>query len=1349
MEQTRQKRTAKILLATVLTFVVTLAMVVGLLPGMGLTAYADNTETLLTTITATGQEQASYSVENIATVAFSYTAEGSSAYLANWGWWGYGWSATVNAAEGYTITKCVFYDDQDRTATDSEAPFVVETTEEDKTPQVNGTPILAYTSKGITKIEVYGYATPALDPVSYMVWNGTTLVEKTGDDACTDYTVVTADTTTFEDGKWYVVSNSVTVSSRITVTGTANLILRDGATLTASKGITVNSGNTINIYAQIGGTGELNAGNDSNVASIGGGARYQSGGTVNIHGGKITATGGTNASGIGGALDGGNGEVNIYGGEVIARGQNYAAGIGGYSGKSGGTVNIYGGTVNASGSQYGTTGIGIGGIKPGSCVVHIYGGEVTATSEKAAAGIQGTVTIDGGTVTANGGVSVGIDGSSGETYSSNGINGTVAINGGTVTATGGNVTASDYMGAIECSGGTIYACSGISGTVTISGGTVTATGGNVTGNIENYGGNIYACNGIGGTVTISGGTVAAIGGSHTGSLNNYRGTTVKEKGFGGTLTLGAGMYLYGGTSANPESDLSNYRAGAGDYIGDRYVYMTVNNVVPHIHSFTYSATGATITAACTAGCDITEGLALTISAPTELTYDGSAKAATLSTGYNTTAFPGEYMIKYYKGANEVEAANVKAAGDYTAKVTVGEATASVDFTIAKATPSIETIPTASAVTYGQKLADSTLTNGVAKLGNNTVEGKFTWKSTETKPSVSDSNITEYAVMFNPTVTDNYAAVECKVKLTVNRAEPTVTVPTAKTPTYNGSAQELVNAGSATGGTMYYAVTTDNTAPTDESLYTTSFPTKTDAGTYYVWYKIAGDENHNDTKPACVEVTINKANPTYTVPTDLNATYGDTLADVALPTGWTWADNTASVGNAGANTFKTNFTPADTANYNTVDNVDVTVTVVKADPTYTVPTDLNATYGDTLSSVTLPEGWTWTEPTTSVGTVGSHTFAAIFTPDNTDNYNTVKENLTVTVNANDKSALIAAIGSASEYYNSISSEHPDIAATLQNAIDVATYVKNDDNKTEAEISDAVTALNSALDQAKADENQAKASIVKARIGAIGTVGLTVNSKALIDLARESYDGLTTDQKALVSNYDVLTAAEVRYADLRAADEVNTLIDSIGDVVDITESKNKIDAARAAYNALTPEQQALVPNYETLMAAEVSYTDLKVAKEAEDAINALPASDDITINDKANVQAAQAKYDALTPTQKEIVSAAVVAKLAAVGNMVAAQEVIVSIGTIDASNPDSEKVAEARAAYDALTAEQKAKVTNYDTLTAAENKLVENNNPEKQGLSGGAIAGIVIAFVIVLSVIGLLVFSYLKQRKNEKK
>ena len=190
------------------------------------------TETLLTTITATAKEQASYSTANVATVSFSYTAYGSSAYLANWGWWGYGWSATVNAAEGYTITKCVFYDDQNRTATDSEAPFVVETTEEDKTPKVNGTPILEYTSKGIKKIDVYGYENPTTVNVTGITLSQTeaamtvggetlTLTATVAPDDATDKTVTwttsNADIATVENG---VVTAVAAGTATITVTTT-------------------------------------------------------------------------------------------------------------------------------------------------------------------------------------------------------------------------------------------------------------------------------------------------------------------------------------------------------------------------------------------------------------------------------------------------------------------------------------------------------------------------------------------------------------------------------------------------------------------------------------------------------------------------------------------------------------------------------------------------------------------------------------------------------------------------------------------------------------------------------------------------------------------------------------------------------------------------------------------------------------------------------------------------------------------------------------------------------------------------------------------------------------------------
>jgi len=85
---------------------------------------------------------------------------------------------------------------------------------------------------------------------------------------------------------------------------------------------------------------------------------------------------------------------------------------------------------------------------------------------------------------------------------------------------------------------------------------------------------------------------------------------------------------------------------------------------------------------------------------------------------------------------------------------------------------------------------------------------------------------------------------------------------------NGKAQVLVEPGEAENGTMYYAVTTMNTAPED-NLYTTMNYAATNAGTYFVWYKAVGDKASTGTKPACVEVTIQPIDKT-----DLNEAIAD-------------------------------------------------------------------------------------------------------------------------------------------------------------------------------------------------------------------------------------------------------------------------------------------------------------------------------------------------------------------------------------------------------------------------------------------------------------------------------------------
>jgi hypothetical protein len=107
----------------------------------------------------------------------------------------------------------------------------------------------------------------------------------------------------------------------------------------------------------------------------------------------------------------------------------------------------------------------------------------------------------------------------------------------------------------------------------------------------------------------------------------------------------------------------------------------------HAHSWSYTASGNNITASCTDGCDITEGLTITISAPADLYYDGEPKTAALNTDYNKTAFPDTYAIEYYEGSTKLDGAPTNA-GSYTAKVTVGGATASVNFAVTKIVPYI-------------------------------------------------------------------------------------------------------------------------------------------------------------------------------------------------------------------------------------------------------------------------------------------------------------------------------------------------------------------------------------------------------------------------------------------------------------------------------------------------------------------------------------------------------------------------------------------------------------------------------------------------------------------------------------
>ena len=202
-----------------------------------------------------------------------------------------------------------------------------------------------------------------------------------------------------------------------------------------------------------------------------------------------------------------------------------------------------------------------------------------------------------------------------------------------------------------------------------------------------------------------------------------------------------------------------------------------------------------------------------------------------------------------------------------------------------------------------------------------------------------------------------------------------------------------------------------------------------------------------------------------------------------------------------------------------------------------------------------------------------------------------------------------------------------------AITAAELANVGDVNFEGEVEGTATKAMLTIHVLKAPDDPAVAA-VKELIDAIGEV--TLDSGDAIDAARTAYDKLPEAKKALVDNYEKLTAAEEAYTalvDAAAAKAVDDLIDAIGEVT--ADSGDAIKAARAAYDALTDTQKELVKNYEKLLAAEELYEELtasaaaiaqKAAEEArkaqEEAEAAQKAAEEAVEAAKAAQEAAEA-------------------------------------------------------------------------------------------------------------------------------
>lgn len=303
---------------------------------------------------------------------------------------------------------------------------------------------------------------------------------------------------------------------------------------------------------------------------------------------------------------------------------------------------------------------------------------------------------------------------------------------------------------------------------------------------------------------------------------------------------------------------------------------------------------------------------------------------------------------------------------------------------------------------------------------------------------ADGKVTTYDVAYNRSGNDNDGyfifsnkaeptpSKTSKISFDVNNItttytkenkELTVKLTVTETPITRSSAMNSVQLALTDGTNTYYS---DRQTVTGSDEYTFTFDTQgLDAGNYTLTANYGGSATSLAANEQTKTLTIEKATPIYIIPSGLSVTYGKTLADINLPDGWAWNASETSVGNVSSSpkTFAATFTPADTKNYNTVvENLSITVNKAKPsnpkDPEVTSSSPV--TYGAKLSDITITDDWQW-EDGTIVPTVTNSGYMAYYPVTDYDNYDwngisgynktdhQVKRTVAVTVNRADLSA----------------------------------------------------------------------------------------------------------------------------------------------------------------------------------------------------------------------------------------------------------------------------------------------------------------------------------------------------------
>ncbi|MBO4863933.1 MAG: leucine-rich repeat protein, partial [Eubacterium sp.] len=164
---------------------------------------------------------------------------------------------------------------------------------------------------------------------------------------------------------------------------------------------------------------------------------------------------------------------------------------------------------------------------------------------------------------------------------------------------------------------------------------------------------------------------------------------------------------------------------------------------------------------------------------------------------------------------------------------------------------------------------------------------------------------------------------------------------------------------------------------------------------YDWTKVENEQVSWNSSASRLEidilVTLYQSLPEYEVPEYVNAVYGQTLADVELPSDdngkFEWMESGKSVGKVGQTYFLAKYVPFDQKRYRTQNNIAILVVVSKAEKYATLFKTFEAANGDTIGDITLPaseEGkFVWVSEDT-MNIYSNRLYRVVFIPDDTTN-----------------------------------------------------------------------------------------------------------------------------------------------------------------------------------------------------------------------------------------------------------------------------------------------------------------------------------------------------------------------------